>query len=44
MSEGQGLPIYLKGPSLKIIMFHFEDNPFKNNKVTANKSKKQANL
>jgi hypothetical protein len=40
MSEGQGLSGYFKGLSLKIIMFKFEDNPFKNNKVTANNSQK----
>jgi hypothetical protein len=34
MSEGQGLSGYFKGLSLKIIIFKFEDNPFKN-KVTA---------
>jgi hypothetical protein len=35
MSEGQDLSGYFQGLSLKIIMFKFEDNPFKNNKVTA---------
>jgi hypothetical protein len=39
-SEGQGLPGYIKGLSLKIIKFKFEDNPFKNNKVTANNIQK----
>jgi hypothetical protein len=35
VSEGQGLSSKLEGLSLKIIMFKFEDNPFKNNKVIA---------
>jgi hypothetical protein len=43
MSKGQGLSSYFKGLSLKIIMLKFEDNPFKNNKVTANNSKKNKN-
>jgi hypothetical protein len=33
MSEGQGLSGYFKGLSLKIIMFMFEDNPFKTTKL-----------
>jgi hypothetical protein len=40
MSEGQGLSCSFEGLSLKIFMFKFEDNPFKNNKVTANNSQK----
>jgi hypothetical protein len=44
MSEVQGLSGYFKGLSLKIIMFKLEDNPFKNNKVTANNSKNKENL
>jgi hypothetical protein len=38
MSDGQGLSGYFRGLSLQI--FKFEDNPFKNNKVTANNSEK----
>jgi hypothetical protein len=44
MSEGQGLSGYFKGLSLKIIMFKFEDNPFKNNKIIDNNSKNKQNL
>jgi hypothetical protein len=44
MSEGQGLSGYLKGLSLEVIMFKFEDNPLKKNKVTANKSQKYINF
>jgi hypothetical protein len=40
LSESHGLSGYFKGLSLKIITFKFEDNPFKNNKVTANNSQK----
>jgi hypothetical protein len=40
MSEGQGL----SGISLEIIMFQFEDDPFKNNKVTANNSMNKEKL
>jgi hypothetical protein len=38
MTEGQGLACNFSGIFLKIIMFKFEDNPFKNNKVTAKNS------
>jgi hypothetical protein len=38
MSEDQGLFGYFKNLSVKIIMFKFEDKPFKNNKITANNS------
>jgi hypothetical protein len=38
MSKGQGLTYNFIGLSLKIIMFKFEENPFNNNKVTANNS------
>jgi hypothetical protein len=41
LTEGQGLSGYFKGLSSKIIIFKFEDNPFKNNKVTANNIKKK---
>jgi hypothetical protein len=46
MSEGKGLSGYFKGISLKIfsIMFKFEDNPFNNNKITANNSKNKQKL
>jgi hypothetical protein len=44
MSEGQGLFGYFSGLSLKIIMFKFEDNPFKNNQVTDKNSKNNQNL
>jgi hypothetical protein len=44
MSEGQGLSGYFKELSLKIIMFKFEDNSFKNNKITANNSKNKQNV
>jgi hypothetical protein len=42
ISEGQGLSGLFK--SIKIIMFKFEDNQFKNNKVIANNSKNKQNL
>jgi hypothetical protein len=41
MSEGQGLSGNFKGLSLKIVMFKIEDNPLKNNKVTAKNSQKK---
>jgi hypothetical protein len=44
MCGGQGLSGYFKGLSLKINMFKFEDNPFKNNKVTASYSQKNENF
>jgi hypothetical protein len=44
MREGQGLSGYFIELSLKIIMFKVEDNPFKNNKVTANNSKNKQKL
>jgi hypothetical protein len=44
MSEGQSLSNYFKGISLKIIMFKFEDNLFKNNKSTDNNSMNKQKL
>jgi hypothetical protein len=43
MSDRQGLSGLFKELSLKIIMFKFEDNPFKN-QVIANNSKIKQNL
>jgi hypothetical protein len=44
MSEGQGLAVCFEGISLKITMFKSEENPFKNNKVTANNSMNKQKL
>jgi hypothetical protein len=44
MSEGQDLFGSFKKLYLKMIMFKFEDKPFKNNKVTANNSQTKMNI
>jgi hypothetical protein len=43
MTECQGLCYQLKGLSLRIVVFKFEDNPFTNDKVIARNSEKQQN-